>query len=118
VIDTATPADLPRIDPIGVATMLHRRLDQLLADKRPVWVFLSDQQCWIEEALVTAIEGDLVTFRYEEHDEEGLQSWEISVRLSSIGAVSTRLASVSRSTSAEEIVTTGECPEAERLGSP
>jgi hypothetical protein len=118
VIDTATPVDLPRIDPIGVATMLHRKLDQYLADQRPVWVFLADQQCWIEEAQVVAIEGDLVTFRYEELDEEDLQSWEISVRLSSIGAVSTRLASVSRSANAEEIVTTGDCPEAERLGSP
>jgi len=98
--------------------MLHRKLDQLCAEQRPVWVFLRDQQCWIEEALVVAIEGDLVTFRYEEADEEELHCWEVSVRLESIGAVSTRLAFVSRSTEMDDILTTGDCPEAERLGRP
>ena len=98
--------------------MLHRKLDRFRLEEQPVWVYLLDQQRWIERALVAEIEGDLVTFRYEELDEEDLQSWEISVRLSSIGAVSTRLASVSRSANAEEIITTGDCPEAERLGSP
>jgi len=38
------------------------------------------------------------------------------VRLESIGAVSTRLAFVSRSTEMDDIPTTGDCPEAERLG--
>ncbi|MEB3322614.1 MAG: DUF6679 family protein [Synechococcaceae cyanobacterium] len=96
--------------------MLHRKLDLYRVEERPVWVFLRDQQCWLEEAQVVAIDGDLVTFRYEETDEEEHQSWELSVRLESIGAVSTRLASVSRVAGADDITTTGDCPEAERLG--
>ena len=43
--------------------MLHRKLYQFCAEKRPVWVFLRDQQRWIEEATVVEIEGDLVTLR-------------------------------------------------------
>jgi hypothetical protein len=39
------------------------------------------------------------------------------VRLESIGAVSTRLAYVCRSTQVDELITTGDCPEAERMGS-
>ena len=117
MLTTASRPGLPRIDPIRVApTMLHRKLKQLRREGRPVWVFLRDQQCWIEDARVVAIEGDLVTFRYEEADEEELHSWEVSVRLKSIGALSTRLAYVSRSTEADDIPTTGDCPEAERLG--
>lgn len=96
--------------------MLHRKLSQFSVEQRPVWVFLRDQQCWIEEALVVEIEGDLVTLRYHEDDDDELLSWEESVRLDSIGAVRARLGSVSRS--AEEILTTGDCPEAERLGRP
>jgi hypothetical protein len=94
--------------------MLHRKLDQFCSEQRPVWVFLRDQQRWIERALVVAVEADLVTFRYEDADADARHSWEESVRLESIGAVSTRLACVSRS--AEELPTTGDCPEAERLG--
>ncbi len=98
--------------------MLQRKLDRFLQEQRPVWIYLRDQQCWIEDALVVEIQGDLVTLRHEDDDEDELSSWELSVRLDSIGAVSTRLASVSRSTSPDDIVTTGDCPEAERLGSP
>jgi hypothetical protein len=96
--------------------MLHRKLEQFLAEERPLWVFLRDQQCWIEDARVVAIEGDLVTFRYEEADDEEHLSWEMCVRLESIGALSARLASVSRSVGADDLATTGDCPEAERLG--
>ena len=97
--------------------MLHRKLDQFCAEKRPVWVFLRDQQRWIEQAEVVAIEGDLVTLRYDDDDEDETHTWEESVRLDSIGAVSTRLAYVSRSMLAEDLEITGDCPESEQLPS-
>ena len=100
--------------------MLHRKLAQYCVEQRPVWVFLKDQQCWLEDATVVDVDADLVTFRYEEEDDEAEErlSWEVCVRLDSIGAVSTRLATVSRLTAVEDLATTGECPEAERLGLP
>lgn len=100
--------------------MLHRKLAQYCAERRPVWVFLKDQQCWLEDATVVEVDPELVTLRYEEEDEEGDEhlSWEVCVRMESIGAVSTRLASVSRLTAVEDLAITGECPEAERLGLP
>jgi len=97
--------------------MLQRKLDRFFQEQRPVWVYLQDQQCWIEDALIVEIVGDMVTLRHEDDDEDECSSWELSVRLSSIGAVSTRLSSVSRSLGCDDIVTTGDCPEAERLGS-
>ena len=96
--------------------MLHRKLYQFCAEQRPVWVFLRDQQRWIEEATVVEVEGDLVTLRYDAEDDDETHSWEESVRLDSIGAVSTRLSRVSRSLSADDLPTTGDCPDAERLG--
>ena len=98
--------------------MLQRKLYRFQCEQRPIWVFLRDQQRWIEEALVVELEGDLVTLRYDAEDDDELHSWEECVRLDSIGAVSTRLASVNRSAASEDIATTGDCPEAERLGSP
>ena len=98
--------------------MLHRRLDRYWAEQRPVWIYLIDQQRWIEEAQIVAIEGDLVTFRYDEQDDGDHHTWEESVRLASIGAVSTRLASFSRSSSVDDLPTTGDCSEGERLGQP
>jgi hypothetical protein len=98
--------------------MLQRKLDKFCAEQRPVWVFLRDQQRWIEEALVVEVQGDLVTLRYDDADDDELHSWEESVRLDSIGAVSTRLSCVSRSLSADDVLTTGDCPDAERLGQP
>ena len=98
--------------------MLHRKLYQFCAEKRPVWVFLRDQQRWIEEATVVEIEGDLVTLRYDAEGNDELHSWEESVRLDSIGAVSTRLSYVCRTTSADELPITGDCPEAEHLSQP
>lgn len=94
--------------------MLHRRLAQFCQEQRPVWVFLRDQQRWIERATVVAVEAEIVTFRYQDEDGDAHHSWEESVRLDSIGAVSSRLASVSRS--GDDLPTTGDCPEAERLG--
>jgi hypothetical protein len=97
--------------------MLHRKLYQFHAERRPVWVFLRDQQRWIEEALVVEIEGDLVTLRYDAEEDDESHSWEESVRLDSIGAVSTRLSYVSRSVDADDIEVTGDCPESEQLPS-
>lgn len=98
--------------------MLQRKLDRFLQEQRPVWIYLRDQQCWIEDALIVEILGDLVTLRHEDDDDEERSSWELSVRLESIGAVSTRLATVNRSAGSDDIATTGDCPEAERLSSP
>ena len=97
--------------------MLHRKLYQYCAEQRPVWVFLRDQQRWIEEALVVEIEGDLVTLRYDAEEDDEHHSWEESVRLDSIGAVSTRLSYVSRSADADDLEVTGDCPESEQLPS-
>ena len=97
--------------------MLHRKLDRFCQEQRPVWVFLRDQQRWIEQALVVELEGDLVTLRYDADDDDELHSWEECVRLDSIGAVSTRLAFFSRSAEADDIEVTGDCPESEQLPS-
>ena len=98
--------------------MLHRKLDQFCSEKRPVWVFLRDQQRLVEEALVVAIEGDMVTLRYDAEDDDETHTWEESVRLESIGAVSTRLAYVCRSGDPDDVITSEDCPEAERLSNP
>jgi hypothetical protein len=63
------------------------------------------------------IAGDLVTLRYDAEDEDEVHSWEESVRLDSIGAVSTRLAYFSRSAQAEDLETADDCPESEQLRS-
>ena len=97
--------------------MLHRKLDRFRLEQRPVWVYLVDQQRWIERALVAEIEGDLVTHRYDAEDDDELHSWEECVRLDSIGAVSTRLAYFSRSAQPEDIEVTGDCHESEQLPS-
>ena len=97
--------------------MLQRRLYRYQCEKRPIWVFLRDQQRWIEEALVVELEGDLVTLRYDAEDDDELHSWEETVRLDSIGAVSTRLAYFTRSALPEDLETTSDCPQSERLSS-
>ena len=97
--------------------MLHRKLYRFQCEQRPVWVFLRDQQRWIEQALVVELEGDLVTLRYDAEEDDEHQSWEECVRLDSIGAVSTRLACVSRCADAEDLAVTGDCPESEQLPS-
>ena len=93
--------------------MLHRKIYQLCCDGREICIFLRDQQRWIERARIIDIEGDLVTLRYETEEEEEVCSWEEMVRLESIGAVTQKLASVSRGI-AEPLVSE-DCPEAERI---
>ena len=50
--------------------MLQRKLYRFQCEQRPIWVFLRDQQRWIEEALVVELEGDLVTLRYDAEDDD------------------------------------------------
>jgi hypothetical protein len=97
--------------------MLQRKLVQFNLENRPVWVFLRDQQRWIEQARITEIEGDCVTLRYDLEEEEELHSWEEIVRIDSIGAVSTRLAYFCRYGDSADLALAdvGECPEAEQL---
>jgi hypothetical protein len=96
--------------------MLHRKLATFCDEQRPVWVFLRDQQRWIERALVVELTGDLVTLRYDAEDGDELHSWEESVRLDSIGAVSTRLAHLNRAGGSDDLPTAEDCPEVERFG--
>lgn len=93
--------------------MLHRKIYQMCTDGREVSVFLRDQQRWIEDARIVALEGDLVTIRYEIEDEDEISSWEEIVRLESIGSITQKLASVSRINS--EIFVADDCPEAEQI---
>jgi hypothetical protein len=93
--------------------MLHRKIYQLCTDGREVCIFLRDQQRWIDNARIIDLEGDLVTIRYETEEEDELSSWEEMVRLESIGAISQKLASVSRTN--PEITVSEDCPEAEQL---
>ena len=93
--------------------MLHRKIYQLCSDGREVWIFLRDQQRWIERARIIDIEGDLVTLRYETEEEDEVCSWEEMVRLESIGAVTQKLASVPRGN--VEPLMTEDGPEAERI---
>ncbi|MBR8827447.1 MAG: hypothetical protein DSM107014_05995 [Gomphosphaeria aponina SAG 52.96 = DSM 107014] len=93
--------------------MLHRKIYQMSTDGREVSVFLRDQQRWIEDARIVALEGDLVTIRYETEDEEEVCSWEEIVRLESIGSITQKIASVSRINS--EIFVADDCPEAEQI---
>jgi hypothetical protein len=55
--------------------MLHRKIYQLCCDGHEVWIFLRDQQRWIERAKILDIEGDLVTLRYETEEEDENCSW-------------------------------------------
>lgn len=93
--------------------MLHRKIYQLCTDGREVCIFLRDQQRWIESAQIVALEGDLVTIRYETEEDDEISSWEEMVRLESIGAISQKLASVSRTNS--EISIADDCPDAEQI---
>ncbi len=95
--------------------MLSRKLDQCAADQRPVWIYLRDQRRWIEEALVIEVSDGCVTLRYHETDGEDHHSWEETVLLEAIGAVSLRLATVCASPEADDLPTTSDCPDAERL---
>ncbi|MDY7020345.1 MAG: DUF6679 family protein [Cyanobacteriota bacterium] len=96
--------------------MLHRKIYQLCCDGCEVCIFLRDQQRWIEKARILDIEGDLVTLRYEVEEDDEISSWEEMVRLESIGAVSQKLASVSRRHFDPQIAE--DCPEAEQIRNP
>ena len=96
--------------------MLHRKIYQLYSDGYEVWIFLRDQQRWIERASIMDVEGDLVTLRYETEEEDEICSWEEMVRLESIGAVTRRLAAVSKGDI--DPLVSEDCPEAERLRNP
>ena len=72
--------------------MLHRKIYQLCCEGKEVWIFLRDQQRWLERATILDIEGDLVTVRYETDEEDEICSWEELIRLESIGSVMQRLA--------------------------
>jgi hypothetical protein len=98
---------------LGEATMLHRKIYQLCCDGREVWIFLRDQQRWIERARILDIEGDLVTLRYETEEDDETCSWEEMVRLESIGAVTQKLASVPKGNI--DPIVSEDCPEAEQI---
>ena len=93
--------------------MLHRKIHQLCQDSREVCIFLRDQQRWIESGRIVDFEGDIVTIRYETEEDDEISSWEEMVRLESIGAVTQKLASVSKSNT--ELNVSDECPEAEQI---
>lgn len=94
--------------------MLQRKLYRFQCEQRPIWVFLRDQQRWIERAQILDIEGDLVTLRYETEEDDETCAWEEMVRLESIGSVTRKLASVSRR-SVLDLPVAEECPEAEQI---
>ncbi len=96
--------------------MLHRKIYQLYNDGQEVWIFLRDQQRWLERASIVDIEGDLVTLRYETEEEEEICAWEEMVRLDSIGAVTRKLASVPKGDI--DPLVSDDCPEAERIQKP
>ncbi len=96
--------------------MLHRKIYQLYSEGHEVWVFLRDQQRWLERARITDMEGDLVTLRYETDEEDEVCAWEEMVRLESIGAVTRKLASVARGDF--EPIVSEDCPESERIHKP
>ncbi len=93
--------------------MLHRKIYQLCQNGHEVCIFLRDQQRWIENSHIVDFEGDIVTIRYETEDEDEISSWEEMVRLESIGAVTKKLASVSKFNT--EISVSDDCPEAEQI---
>ncbi|MEB3308883.1 MAG: DUF6679 family protein [Snowella sp.] len=93
--------------------MLHRKIYQFCTDGQDVSIYLRDQQRWIENARIIALEGDLVTIRYEADEEDEISAWEEMVRLESIGAVSRKLSSVSRFNS--DVIVSDECPESEQI---
>ena len=93
--------------------MLDRKIYQIYKEGCDVSVFLRDQQRWIEDARIIAIEGDVVSIRYEMEEDYENSSWEEFVRLDSIGAVSRKLSSVSRVYS--DINVSDDCPEAEQI---
>jgi len=93
--------------------MLHRKINQICNDEKEVCIFLRDQQRWIESATITAFEGEILTIRYETEEEDEVSSWEEMVRLESVGAITQKLASVSKLQM--DIQVSEDCPEAEQI---
>ncbi|NJL84920.1 MAG: hypothetical protein HC886_01370 [Leptolyngbyaceae cyanobacterium SM1_1_3] len=93
--------------------MLHRKIYQLCCDETEVWIFLRDQQRWIERAQILDIEGELVTIRYESEEEDETCSWEEMVRIESIGAITKRLSTVPRGD--VDLFVSDDCPESEQI---
>ncbi|MGB7414785.1 MAG: DUF6679 family protein [Thermosynechococcaceae cyanobacterium] len=96
--------------------MLHRKIYQLHTDEQDVWIFLRDQQRWLERAQITDIEGDLITLRYETDEEDEICAWEEIIRIDSIGGIMRKLASVPKGEA--ELLVSDDCPEAEQLNGP
>ncbi|MBE9078696.1 hypothetical protein IQ241_15570 [Romeria aff. gracilis LEGE 07310] len=96
--------------------MLHRKIYQLSCDRRDVYIFLRDQQRWIGPATILEVEGDLVTLRCEEEDEDETSSWEEIIRIESIGSIRRQLATVPKGPG--EIFLTEDCPLFEKLPDP
>jgi len=93
--------------------MLHRKIYNLSREGREVWIFLRDQQRWIDRARILEIEGDLVTIRYETEDDEETSSWEEMIRLESIGALRQKTSTVPISN--VDLTITDDCPEMEQI---
>jgi hypothetical protein len=93
--------------------MLQRKIYQLYEEGHEICVFLRDRQHWIDNCRIVDFEGDLVTIRYENEEDDEISSWEEMVRLESIGAIARKLASVPRS--GGEIAVSEDCPEAEQI---
>lgn len=96
--------------------MLHRKIYQLHTDGQDVWVFLRDQQRWLERARITDVEGDLITLRYETEEEDEICSWEEIIRIDSIGAITRKLATVPKGEA--DLLIAEDCPESEQLKEP
>ena len=102
---------LTNLSGLGEVPMLHRKIYQLCCDGQEVWIFLRDQQRWVERARILDIEGDLITLRYETEEDDEICSWQEMVRLESIGAITQRLAVVPRGD--VELTVAEDCPETE-----
>lgn len=93
--------------------MLQRKIYQFCCDGREVWIYLRDQQRWIERAQVLDIEGDLVVLRYELEEDDEVSSWEEIVRIDSIGGITRKLAAVPKGD--YELIVSDDCPETEQI---
>ncbi|NJK35466.1 MAG: hypothetical protein HC919_11230 [Oscillatoriales cyanobacterium SM2_2_1] len=94
--------------------MFHRKIYQLCEAKCDVCMFIRDQNRWIDQARIVDIEGDIVTVRYTEEDEDEVRSLEEFFRLESIGSVMQRLSSVPKSPD-YEILVSDDCPASEQV---
>ncbi len=93
--------------------MLNRKIYQLHTDGQDVWIFLRDQQRWLERARIIDVEGDLLTLRYETEEEDEICSWEEIIRIESVGAITRKLASVPKGEA--DLLVSEDCPEAEQI---